>query len=84
VRYATQPFKAEAVARRTHLGGGDDGESAHHAVRELLTDLGDEEGTHTGTGTTTERVGDLETLEAVTALGLAADDVEDRVDELGT
>jgi hypothetical protein len=79
-----QPFQAKAVARRTHLGGGDDGESAHHAVRELLTDLGDQEGTHTGTGTTTERVGDLETLEAVTALGFAADDVEDGVDELGT
>jgi hypothetical protein len=29
-------------------------------------------------------VGDLETLEAVAALGLAAHDVEDLVDELGT
>jgi hypothetical protein len=29
-------------------------------------------------------VGDLETLEAVTALGFATDDIEDRVDELST
>ena len=66
------------------LGGGHDGESGHHTVGELLADLGDQEGTHTGTGTTTEGVGDLETLEAVAALGLAADDIEDLVDELGT
>lgn len=66
------------------LGGRDDGEGAHHAVGVLLTDLGDEECTHTGTGTTTEGVGDLETLEGVTAFGLTTDNVEDRVDELGT
>ena len=67
-----------------HLGGGDDGEGRHHAVGELLADLGDEEGTHTGTGTTTERVGDLEALEAVAALGLATDDIENLVDKLST
>lgn len=66
------------------LGRGDDREGAHHAVGVLLTNLGDEEGTHTGTGTTTERVGDLEALEAVTALSLTTDNVENRVDELGT
>lgn len=36
-----------------HLGRGHDGESGHHAVGELLADLGDKQGTHTGTGTTT-------------------------------
>jgi hypothetical protein len=66
------------------LGGGHNGEGGHHAVGELLADLGDQERTHTGTGTTTEGVGDLETLEAVAALGLTADNVEDLVDELGT
>lgn len=66
------------------LGGGDDGESGHHTVGELLTDLGDQECTHTGTGTTTERVGDLETLEAVATLGLATDDIENLVNKLGT
>ena len=67
-----------------HLGGGDNGEGGHHAVGELLTDLGDQEGTHTSTGTTTERVSDLETLEAVTALSLATNNIDDLVDELGT
>lgn len=66
------------------LGGGHDGEGGHHAVGKLLADLGDQKGTHTGTGTTTKRVGDLETLEAVAALSLAADDVENLVDKLGT
>ena len=66
------------------LGGRHNGESGHHAVGELLANLGDQKRTHTGTGTTTERVGDLETLEAVAALSLTADDIEDLVDQLGT
>jgi len=36
------------------FGRWDDGEGAHHPVGELLTDLGDEQGAHTGTGATTE------------------------------
>jgi hypothetical protein len=44
-----------------NLGRGDDGECAHHTIGVLLTNLGNEEGSHTGTGTTTERVGNLET-----------------------
>ena len=39
---------------------GDDGVSGHHTIGVLLTDLRDEEGTHSSTGSTTERVGDLE------------------------
>ena len=66
------------------LGGGDDGEGSHHTIGELLTDLGDQEGTHTGTGTTTKGVGDLETLKAVATFGLTADDVDNLVDQLGT
>ena len=56
----------------------------HHAVGVLLADLGDEESAHAGTGTTTERVANLEALEAITRLGLLADDVEDGVDQLGS
>ena len=67
-----------------NLGGGNNGESGHHAVGEFLTNLGDQECSHTGTGTTTQRVGDLETLEAVASLSLAADNIDDLVDELGT
>jgi hypothetical protein len=66
------------------LGGGHDGEGSHHTVGELLADLGDQERAHTGTGSTTEGVGDLEALEAVTALSLTADDIENLVDQLGT
>merc|ERR1711957_917861 len=66
------------------LGGGHDGEGNHHTVGVLLTDLGDEEGSHAGSGTATERVGDLESLEAIAAFGSLADDIEDGVDELGT
>jgi hypothetical protein len=66
------------------LRGRNDGESCHHTVGELLTDLGDQQSTHTGTGTTTKRVGDLETLEAVAALGLTADDIENVVDKFSS
>merc|ERR1711998_56556 len=67
-----------------HLGGWHDGEGEHHAVWVLLTDLGDEESSHTGTGTTTEGVAELEALEAVAGLGLLADNIEHGVDQLGT
>jgi len=67
-----------------HLGGWEDGEGLHDPIWVFLSDLGDEEGTHTRTGTTTEGVGDLEALEAVAALSLLPDDVEDGVNELGT
>merc|ERR1711881_274693 len=67
-----------------HLGGGEDGEGLHDPVGIFLSDLGDQEGTHTGTGTTTEGVGDLEALEAVAALSLFSNDIEDRIDEFGT
>merc|ERR1711966_108213 len=67
-----------------HLGGWHDGEGEHHAVRVLLTDLGDQESSHTGTSAATEGVAELEALEAVARLGLLTDDVEHGVDELGT
>jgi hypothetical protein len=66
-----------------HLGRGHDGEGRHHAVGELLADLGDEEGAHTGAGATAKGVGDLEALEAVAAFGLATHNVQNLVDELG-
>jgi len=66
------------------LGGWHDGESGHDSVGVLFSDLGDEEGSHAGSGTTTEGVGDLESLEAIAALSFLSDDIEDGVDELGT
>ena len=59
------------------LGGWHDGESGHDSVGVLFTDLGDEEGAHAGAGTTTEGVGDLETLKAIATFSFLADDVED-------
>merc|ERR1712109_226680 len=66
------------------LGRWHDREGAHLSVGVLLTDLGDQESAHTRASATTERVGDLEALEAVTALSLLTDDIEDGVDELST
>ena len=67
-----------------HLWGWHDGESGHDSVWVLFSDLGDEEGSHTGSGTTTEGVGDLETLKAIATLSFLSNDIEDGVDELGS
>merc|ERR1712227_701660 len=61
-----------------------DGESGHDSVWVLFSDLGDEEGSHTGSSTTTEGVGDLESLEAIATFGFLSDDIEDGVDELSS
>jgi len=66
------------------LGAGEDGEGFHDSVGVLLSDLGDQKSSHTGTGTTTEGVADLEALEAVTAFSLLSDDIEDGVDQFST
>jgi len=42
--------------------GGEDGECAHHSVWVFLTDLGDQQSSHTGSGTSSEGVGHLESL----------------------
>ena len=67
-----------------HLRTGDDRVGTHHSVGVFFANFGDQESTHTGTSTTTQGVGDLETLQAVTALGLTADDIENLVNKLGT
>merc|ERR1711981_1524993 len=66
------------------LGGWHNGEGAHHSVGVFFSDLGDEEGSHTRSGTTTEGVGDLETLEAIATFGFFTDNIEDGVDEFST
>merc|ERR1712156_1052725 len=67
-----------------YLGGWDNGECVHDPVGVFLTDLGDEEGSHSGSGATTEGVCELESLEAIASLSFLSDDIEDGVDELGT
>merc|ERR1711970_1136483 len=54
-------------------------EGVHDSVGVFLTDLRDKECTHTGTGTTTERVGKLESLKTITGFSFLADNIEDRV-----
>jgi hypothetical protein len=62
----------------------ENGESFHNSVWIFFSDLGDKEGTHTRTSTTTERVGDLETLETIATFGFFSDNIEDGVDEFST
>jgi hypothetical protein len=63
---------------------GDNGESFHDSVGVFFSDLGDQKSSHTGTGTTTQGVGDLETLKAVASFSFFSDDIQDGVDEFST
>jgi hypothetical protein len=65
-----------------HLGGRHNGEGLHDSVGIFFSDLGDEEGSHSGSGSTTEGVSDLESLEAITAFSFLSGNIKDRVDEL--
>ena len=67
-----------------NLGGWHNGESGHDSIWVLFSDLGDEEGSHTGSGTTTEGVGNLETLKAIATFSFFSNDIEDGVDKFGT
>merc|ERR1712144_116098 len=67
-----------------HFGRWHNREGKHHTVRVLLTDLGDQESSHTGARATSERVAELEALEAIAGLGLLADDIKHGIDELRT
>ena len=66
------------------LWGWHDGESDHHSVWVFFSDLGDEESSHTGSSTTSEGVGNLETLKAIATFSFLSDDIKDGVDKLGT
>jgi len=65
-----------------HLGRWHHGEGVHDSVGVLLSDLADKKGSHTTTGTTAERVRELESLEAIARFRLFSDDVEHGIDEL--
>jgi len=66
------------------LGGGDDGESAHNTVRVLLANLGDEKSSHARASAATKRVSELESLKAITALSLLANNIQNGIDKLGS
>lgn len=65
------------LRRRYHAKGH------HDSIGILLAYFGDEQSAHASTGTAAQRVRELESLKAVAALGLFADNVQDGVDELG-
>merc|ERR1719445_535481 len=65
------------------LGGGDHGVAVHDPVGELFPDLGDEEGSHSRPGPTSQRMSQLESLKTVTTLGLLSDNIENTVHQLG-
>lgn len=66
------------------LWRGQNREGGHHSIGVLFSNLGDKQSSHTGTGTSSKGVGDLESLKAVATLGLTSHDIENRVNELGT
>ena len=66
------------------LGGGDNGEGFHDSVGIFFSDLGDEEGTHSGSSSTAQRVGDLESLKAIASFSFFSGNVEDGVNEFST
>jgi hypothetical protein len=59
------------------LGGWEDREGFHNSVGVFFSDLGDKECSHSRTSTTTERVGDLETLEAIATFSFLSNDIKD-------
>jgi len=63
------------------LWGWEDGEGAHHSVWVFFTNLGDEEGSHAGSGSSTEGVGDLESLKAVASFSFLSDYVKNAIDK---
>jgi len=62
----------------------DDGEGVHDSVWVFFSDFGDEQSSHTGSGTTTQRVSELKTLKAIARLGLLSHNIQNTVDELGS
>ena len=67
-----------------YLWGWHDGEGGHDSIWVFFSDLGDKECSHSGSSSTTEGVGNLETLKAIATFSFLSNDIEDGVDELGT
>jgi len=56
--------------------GWEYGESFHNSVWIFFSDFRDKESSHTGSGTTSKRVSDLETLEAITTFSFFSYNIE--------
>jgi len=66
------------------FGGRDDRESGHHSVGIFFSDFGDQESSHSGSGSSSEGVGNLESLEAITSFSFFSDNIEDRVNKFSS
>ena len=66
------------------LGGGDNRVGVHDSVGVFFTDFGDQECSHSRSGSTSQRVSELESLEAVGGLSLFSDNIQNRINELST
>lgn len=58
-----------------YLGGRNDGESFHNSIGIFFSDLGDQESSHSGSGTSSQRVDDLESLKAITSFSFLSDHI---------
>ena len=67
-----------------NLRGGENREGKHHSVGVFLTDLGDQQGSHTGSGTSTHGMSDLESLKHIARLSLLSDNVQNRVNQFSS
>jgi len=59
--------------------GWEYGESFHNSIWIFFSDFRDKEGSHSGSGTTTEWVGDLETLKAIATFSFFSNNIKYRI-----
>mmetsp|Transcript_18951 Transcript_18951/g.24970 ORF Transcript_18951/g.24970 Transcript_18951/m.24970 type:complete len:206 (-) Transcript_18951:44-661(-) len=64
-----------------HFGRWDNGEGRHNSIRIFFTHFRDEQGSHSRTGTSTHRVGKLETLQAITRFCLFTHNIKYTIDK---
>lgn len=71
-------------AEQPYLGRWNNGKCVHNSVGVFFADFGDEQCAHTGSGSTTERMCQLEALQAIAVLRFLAYHLQDVVHQLGT
>lgn len=67
-----------------YFGWGDHWVGVHNPVGVFFSDLRDQQGTHTGTGTASKRMSQLESLQTIAGFGLFPDHVQHGVDEFSS
>ena len=67
-----------------YFWGWDNWECFHDSVWVFFSDFGNQKSSHTRSGSTTQRVGDLESLKAVASFGFFSDDIQNWVDQFSS